>query len=292
SYGTLKMYCPSLSAVLFSLISCIVIFCAAYKKSRMVNLLGVLLSPVLLVSLAVIIIKGLLVHPVAPVLALDAITVFSRGFIQGYNTMDLLVTFFFSGLIIRGLRQIDEVRAGGQWLLARYALQASIIGVMLLGLVYASFALVAAYYSALLGGLPAEALLGTLAHAVLGRAGGAFVSLAVVLACLTTAMTLVTVFANFLYSQVFSKAISYRNCLFLTLLATFIVANLKFSEIVAMLVPVLVVIYPVLVVLTIINVLHKLYGFSPVKVPVVFATIASIAWYQGPQVLVCLGIIG
>ncbi len=292
SYGTLKMYCPSLSAVFFSFVSCIVIFCATYKKNRMVDLLGMLLSPILLVSLAVIIIKGLIIHPVAPVSAFNVITMFSCGLIEGYNTMDLLVTFFFSGLIISGLRQIDEVKAGDQWLLARYALQASLIGVTLLGVVYASFVLVAAYYSATLRAVPAEALLGTIAHAVLGGVGGAFVSLAVVLACLTTAMTLVAVFANFLDNQVFAKTLGYRNCLLLTLVATFIVANFKFSEIVAMLVPILVVIYPVLLVLTVVNILHKLYGFSVVKTPVAIATIVSIAWYQWPQVLGCLGIIG
>jgi len=290
SYSTLKMYAPSLSTVVFSFISCVVIFSAAYKKNRMVDLLGAVLSPVLIISLAVIIIKGILVHPAAPAATLDSLSMFKFGLVEGYNTMDLLGTFFFCGVIIASLRQITGTVSGGQWLLARYALHASAIGVTLLGLVYAGFALVASYYSSALGHMPAEVLLGTIAHSVLGKVGGIFVSLAVVLACLTTALALASVVAEFLHHQVFFKMISYRSSLMLTLITTFIFANLKFSEIVAMLSPILVVLYPVLLVLTIVNVLHKLYGVSTVKVPVAVATLVSLIYYQAPQLLTAIGI--
>ena len=285
SYSTLKMYDASLSSVFFSLVSCIVLFFAAYKKSRMVDLLGAILSPVLIFSLAVIIIKGILVHPLAPASGLEALSMFTFGLKEGYNTMDLLGTFFFSGVIIAGLRSLAAQQTGaGRWALAVYALQASVIGVVLLGLVYAGFAFVASYYSSTLGVVAPEVILGTIAYTVLGRVGGIFVSLAVVLACLTTALALVSVFAEFLHNQVSRGTICYRSSLLLTLLVTFVFSNLKFSEIVAMLGPVLDVLYPVLLVLTVVNILHKVWGFPFVKIPVVLTTAASIAWYHAPHV--------
>ncbi|MDQ5890227.1 MAG: branched-chain amino acid:cation transporter, family [Candidatus Dependentiae bacterium] len=290
AYSTLKMYDATLSTVLFSFISCIVIYLATYKKSRITDLLGTVLSPLLVLSLVVIIIKGILCHPTSPHSAFDAAEMFKFGLLEGYNTMDLLGTFFFSGVIIAGLRQIGGEINSDKRLLARYALQASIIGATLLGLVYAGFVLVASYYGSALATVPAEVLLGTIAHMVLGQIGGIFVSLAVVLACLTTALALAAVFAEFLHNQLFFKVVCYRSSLVLTLLTTFIFANLKFTEIVAMLIPILIVIYPVLLVLTIMNILHKLYGVSMVKTPVVLATIASIIWYHVPEVLAHIGV--
>ncbi len=285
AYSTLKMYDPSLSSTLFALISCVVIYLATYRKNRIVDLLGAVLSPILVVSLAVIIVKGILMHPAAPVSAEGAWSLFSAGFLEGYNTMDLLGTFFFSSVVIAGLRQAGGATGGSQWAIARYALQASTIGVTLLGVVYAGFVLVASYYGGVLAGMPAEALLGTIAHIVLGKAGGIFVSLAVALACLTTALALVAVFAEFIHVQIFRKVVCYRSSLVLTLIATFIFANLRFTEIVSMLYPVLVIIYPALLVLTIANILHKVYGIAIVKTPVAAATVASLIWYQAPQLL-------
>jgi len=290
SFSTLKMYDPSLSSVFFSLLSCVVIFLATYRKNRMVDVLGAVLSPVLVISLAVIIIKGLLTHPAAAPSAEGALSMFRFGVIEGYNTMDLLGTFFFSGMIITSLRAVGGVQSASSFLLARYALQAAVIGVTLLGLVYAGFALVASYYSSTLEAVAPEVLLGTIAHTVLGRAGGIFVSLAVVLACLTTALALVAVFADFLRTQVCANYINYKACLAITLAITFVFANLKFSEIVAMLIPVLMVMYPALLMLTIVNILHKIWGFRPVKMPVLLATGASIAWYHAPSVLVRMGL--
>jgi len=289
SFSTLKMYEPSLSTVLFSLLSCILIFVATYRRNRIVDLLGAVLSPLLVASLAVIIIKGIWTHPAAAVSASDVWSTFTFGINEGYNTMDLLGTFFFSGVVIAGLREIVG-GAGSQRVIARYALQASFIGAALLGAVYAGFILVASYYGNSLAGLSGEVLLGSIAHIILGKIGGLFVSLAVVLACLTTALALASVFAEFLHIHVFRKVVCYRSSLILTLITTFIFANLKFSEIVAMLYPVLVIIYPVLMVLTLVNIAYKLHGFKPVKTPVVLATIASIAWYQVPQLLTFIGL--
>lgn len=267
-------------------------YIAAYKKSRIVGLLGAVLSPILVVSLAIIIIKGMLIHPTASASTLDAISMFKFGLYEGYNTMDLLAAFFFSSVVITGLRQSSESRGRDTWLVARDALWASIIGAVLLGLVYAGFVLVASYYGSALAMVPAEVLLGTVAQTILGPIGGLLVGLAVVLTCFTTALALASVFAEFLHTEVSSQRISYHISLLITVVITFVFANFTFSEIVAMLDPILIVLYPVLLVLTVMNILHKLCGVSMVKIPVMIATIASIIWYYAPQVLTHVGVGG
>lgn len=290
SYGTIKIYDPALSVVIFSSICCLFMYLAAYKKSRIVGLLGTVLSPVLVASLAIIIVKGMLIHPTASASMLDAISMFKFGLYEGYNTMDLLAAFFFSSVVIAGLRQSSEFRGSGTWSVARDALWASVIGAVLLGLVYAGFVLVASYYGSALTMVPAEVLLGTIAQTILGPIGGLLVGLTVVLTCFTTALALASVFAEFLHADVSARLISYHTSLLITLVITFVFANFTFSEIVAMLDPILIVLYPTLLVLTIMNILHKLYGISMVKIPVMIATIASIIWYYAPQVLTHIGV--
>lgn len=283
SYGTIKMYMPQLSSLVFSIGACLVIFAATVRKSRVVDLLGDLLSPLLVVSLTVIIIKGLLVHPAAPLSSATTGEMLKFGLLQGYNTMDLLGTFFFSGVIVSGLRGLypHEKRAK---VFAWYSLQASMIAAGLLGFVYIGFAYVASYYSSSLMGASPEVLLGTVAHMVLGKSGGFFVSMAVALACLTTAITLAVVVTEFLQSQVFNNRISYFNCLVGTLATACVFANFEFGQIVAMMVPVLVVIYPALIVLTILNIFQKTHGLKQVKLPVYFATAIFTVWQHGGAV--------
>lgn len=282
SYGTIKMYAPGLSGVVFSIIACLIIFAATVRKSRIVDLLGDLLSPLLVVCLFLIIIKGLWTHPAAPASSTTAGKMLLFGLTQGYNTMDLLGTFFFSGVTIAGLKQLFPHEKSPK-VIAYYALQSSIIGAGLLGAVYVGFGLVASYYGSVLGGMDAEVLLGTVAHMVLGKAGGFVVSMAVALACLTTAITLAVVFSEFLQEQVFAGRVRYEACLVATLITTGVFANFGFTDIVAMMVPILMVVYPALIVLTVVNMLHKTVGFRFVKAPVVIATGLSFAWYHLPS---------
>jgi len=288
SYGTIHLYAPGMSQFVFSVIACAIIFLATYKKSRIVDLLGDVLSPLLVVALAVIAIKGLLYHPAAPLSTASALGMFSFGFEKGYNTMDLLGAFFFSGVIISSLKaHFPEEKSSA--VLGGYALKASVIGATLLGSVYTSFALVAAYYGKELAGMSMETLLGTTAHLVLGNAGGLVVSLAVALACLTTAITLAVVFSEFLQKEVFRSGVSYIYCLTLTLALACVFANLDFGSIVAMIEPLLIVGYPVLILFTILNWMHKTIGFKPVKLPLVLATITSFLYYYGGMAQALLG---
>lgn len=289
SYSTMKLYCHGLDIFWFSVISCLIIFMATVRKSRIVDLLGEILSPLLVASLGVIIIKGLLHHPAAPVVALGGGECFLFGLHEGYKTMDLFGTFFFSGITIASLRH-NFPQERDMKVLAAFAVQASLIGAGLLGLVYVGFSTVAAYYGGVLTALRPEVLLGMIAHLILGSAGGFFVSMAVALACLTTAVTLAAVFAEYLQRQAGFYHLGYTYCLVLTLIASCAFANLGFEEIVGMVAPVLVVGYPVLLVLVVVNMLHKMYGFQPVKTPVLVASIISIMYYYGDVVGRCLGL--
>lgn len=275
SFTTVKSFLPSTTPFYFSLISCFIIYWLAIRKSRVVGILGRILSPILLVSLALIIIKGFISSPSAACIDNRRTFFFLKGLLEGYNTMDIFAAFFFSAVVIAGLKTRLTTRSKevSSKALVSGTLQAGVIGLSLLGLIYTGFSYVSSFFSEYLAGIEPAGLISSIAYFTLGPSAGVIASLAVSLACLTTAIALSVVFSDFLSNEVFGSRLGYRSSLLLTMVVTFAMANMGFADIVGLIAPVLVVCYPALIVLAVMNIAHKIWGVKVVKTPV-FATLA------------------
>lgn len=281
SYSTLKMYFSNIGPLyLFSLISCLVILACSYKKQAIVSLLGYVLTPILLASLAFIILIGYVSSPEAAASELPGNQVFFHGLMEGYQTMDLLAAFFFSSFIVQTIKSsLSDDEKGNYRKIVSLTLKASVIGAGLLSLVYIGFSYVASYNSELLSGLPGDRILGTLALHTLGPYAGVIVCAAVAFACLTTSIALASVFAEFVQKDVSQGKISYEASLSGTMLVAFAVSTLDFNGIASFLAPILSVCYPGLIVLSLLNIVHKLYNFKPIKLPAYSIFVGSILGY-------------
>lgn len=279
TFSTLKVYFSDIKLFSFSFISCLLIFVFSWRKSRILDLIGYVLSPLLILSLLFIIVKGIfftsgqdldktytIAHP------------FFYGLKEGYNTMDLIAAFFFSSLVYKRLQQqvTEKNRVKG---LFASVFKASLIGASLLSIVYIGFGYVAANYSYALTGTPIDQLVGKLGHLVLGHHAGLIVCFSIVLTCLTTAIALTVVCAEFLQQQMCKGKIKYEVSLIAILALTGLTSSLEFTGIVKMLSPVLQVIYPSLLVLCLFNVLHKTLAIKPIKTPV-FMAISLVLYFQ------------
>jgi LIVCS family branched-chain amino acid:cation transporter len=111
-------------------------------------------------------------------------------------------------------------------------------------------------------------MLSAIAIKLLGPSGGCIAAVAVITACLTTAITLASIFADYLRKDLCKGKINPSMALLLTLAMTTVFANLGFEGIAAFLGPILQIVYPGLILLTVLNLLHALYGYSMVKIPV------------------------
>ena len=118
-------------------------------------------------------------------------------------------------------------------------------------------------------------MLTAIAIKILGPAGGFIAAAAITTACLTTAISLASIFADYLQKDLCRGKISPSLALILTLAATTLFANLGFSGIAAFLGPILQVVYPGLILLTLLNLFHCLYGYRMVKIPVFVAFSAA-----------------
>lgn len=280
SFSTTQLFFPSLSLQLFSLISCVLIFLFSYKRSSIIDVLGYILTPILLGSLGVIIVKGLINPPPIGISLEPSLSIFLRGLKEGYQTMDLLGAFFFSSVIVLCLKKnVDTSEPSNIKKIIHLTLKASFVGASLLALIYIGFSFVSAYHSENLTDIPKDILLGSIALKILGPYAGIFACLAVVLACLTTAIALTAVSAEFIHKDITKDKLNYQASLFITLAISYWVSTLNFTGIVKMLAPILEILYPALIVLTIVNILYKLYRFEPVKLPVFATFILTLIFY-------------
>lgn len=254
AYSTVKMVYPNLSPLLFNAMACGLIFICTYKKKRIMDILGYVLTPLLLGSLFYIIMKGMLTATPLPISSTkEPLSLFLHGLKEGYNTMDLLAAFFFSTMIVKSLKTVLNKHPEAS--LKKIAFIAILVGASLLALTYIGFSYIAAYHTHDLSVISVDKLLGAIILKMMGSSAGIFICLTVALTCLTTAIALCNVFAEYVRNELFDQKIEYHSALIGTLLLTFIISNMEFQGISSYLGPVLEIIYPILIALTIYQIL-------------------------------------
>lgn len=255
AYASMLPYLESPPSLwLISALYCLIVFVVVYKKSRILDVLGYVLTPLLLICLALIIGKGIDFHalPIASITG-NSFALFFRGLTEGYNTMDLIASFFFSASVIEILRNSTRDEAGA--LVKTF--KASLVGASLLAIVYIGLICLATSHEGALYDTPKEQLLVHIAKDLLGVQLGLVASVAVFLACFTTSVALATVFANFLAEKLLGNAKYYPLALAFTQLITFGMSIAGLKGITAITEPILQVFYPMLMILIVINVGRK-----------------------------------
>lgn len=280
SYTTLKSAFPELSSMLFSAVACGIIFLFTVRKNQMLTLLGWVLTPLLLASLVAIILIGLFAVPDMRSVNQTGSSLFFHGLKEGYNTMDLLAAFFFSSTILNILRTSVTSPTLTSRNYIKIALFASVIAAFLLAMIYVGFSYLAAFHGGqiLTGGK--DELLAMITMKIAGAQATVLVCVTVALACLTTAIALVSAFTDFIQKELFEEKVGYESTLIATLLLTFFVSTFEFTGISAFLTPILQICYPGLIALTFLNIAYCLKDVKPIKLPVffVFAVSAYLYW--------------
>lgn len=275
SYTTFRSSFFDLPSTVFSAFACGVIFLFTLNKRHILSLLGWILTPVLLGSLCIIILLGLITGSTTPTVDSSNLQMFLHGLNEGYNTMDLLAAFFFSSTILNILKLNccpNGIQEGGY---LKTAFSASILGASLLTLIYIGFSYIASFHGQDLAVHSKDELLAAITLKIAGPYAGILVCLAISLACLTTAIALISAFTDFLQKEVFKEKVGYTPLLIGSLLVTFFVSTFEFTGISAFLWPILQICYPVLIVLTILNIAYSLTGFKMIKLPVAVTFTAS-----------------
>lgn len=190
AHGSMHIAAPSVSLLLFSLCFCAALTLFIWHRDRVIPWIAFVMTPLKLGGLTCLIVAGLYFMPQLEMQNAFSSHHFFSGLQEGYQTMDLIASYFFSATIYMYLKQHSEHQ------LMRRAVGASLLGAGLLALVYVGFLVLAAQSTHILAEHPSERFLSILAQAVFGEWGAVFTGCVVTISCLTTATILSALFAE------------------------------------------------------------------------------------------------
>ena len=181
-----------------------------------------------------------------------------QGFLQGYLTMDTLGALVFGIVIATAIRDhgVDMAHR-----VTRYSILAALIAAIGLALVYLALFRLGATSHAIAGDAQngVQILTAYVQH-TFGMAGSLLLALVITLACLTTAVGLITACGEFFSNQF---PVSYRTVVIVVSLFSLLVANLGLTQLISFSVPVLVGLYPLAIVLVLLSLTDGLWLHPP-----------------------------
>ena len=220
------------------------------RANKVIERVGKILTPILLILLFLIIIKGIFFAnlSVKPDIYPHA---FKRGFLEGYQTMDTIASIAYAGIILKAIKNGRNLTQKQEF---SFLIKSGLVAILSLALIYGGFALVGAkMHSVLVTKDKIELLVKTTSY-LLGGYGNLILAICVAGACLTTAIGLVATVGEFFSSITSFK---YENIVIFTVIISFLLSILGVEGIIRISVPILIFIYPVMISLIILNLFGK-----------------------------------
>lgn len=270
-----------MSPVVFSIIFFAVILLLSIKQSAVIDIVGKILTPALLIGLLILIVKGF-VSPIGDIVdtGVSASEVTVNGIKSGYQTMDVLAAMAF-GIII--LSSADEKGYTDSKSAAKMiGIAAALSGVLLL-IVYFGLTYLGATVSTVFPTDISRAnLVIGIVELLLGKAGLIIFAIVIALACITTAVALVSSAASF-FAKLANDKISYGVFVVVICVSSAVISNLGLDMIIAIATPVLDIVYPPMLVLILLSwfgdKLHKSVYVSSVAGSLIASVLATASLY-------------
>lgn len=270
-----------MSPVVFSIIFFAVILLLSIKQSAVIDIVGKILTPALLIGLLVLIVKGF-VSPIGDIVdtGVSASEVTVNGIKSGYQTMDVLAAMAF-GIII--LSSADEKGYTDSKSAAKMiGIAAALSGVLLLIVYFGLTYLGATVSTAFPNDISRANLVIGIVELLLGKAGLIIFAIVIALACITTAVALVSSAASF-FAKLANDKISYGVFVVVICVSSAVISNLGLDMIIAIATPVLDIVYPPMLVLILLSwfgdKLHKSVYVSSVAGSLIASVLATASLY-------------
>lgn len=260
AFGGIQLLWPDLPFYIFSLVFSVIAGAAVWKKDKWMYFMGRYLTPILLLSMALIIVAGLYFPPAFSQTPHTSYSAFMYGVGTGYQTMDLLAAFFFAVTTVSFLRK--NLPSQNTETLFKVSIWSSIVGGILLAIIYSGFVALGAYYADSLHAVLPEQRLVVIAGKTLGKFAMPIVATAIWLSCFTTFIALTVLFADFLRKDVMRDKLSFPLSLMITLVISFVLSLLGFEALAGWLAWILSYIYPALIALSVSLILQKIFNVN------------------------------
>ncbi|WP_250673051.1 branched-chain amino acid transport system II carrier protein [Paraclostridium ghonii] len=241
-----------ISPVIFSIIFFAIVLLLTIRPSKVVDIIGKVLTPALLVALSILIIKGIIspLGQISPDTLVD--NVFSNGVSQGYQTMDALGAVALSTIIIASLHNKGYKSESEK---VSLTIKAGLVAGIALCFVYGGLTFLGATISQSFAGqdvstISQASLIVGITEQLLGYPGKAILGLIVALACLTTAIGLTSATGQY-FTKLTNNKLKYEVVVVVVCIFSAIVSNFGVDTIIKFSAPILEIIYPVTILLVI-----------------------------------------
>ncbi len=248
-------------------------FYIAYTRATVMDKLGKLLAPALILFVVILVIKGIS-SPLSVPNSPGSATALKDGMLNAYNTMNAIAALLFGGWVLHelGMRNISTKQAQDRNL--------NIIGIgtaVLLGITSTVLVYLGATSGSLFPDAPIGVLSTEIATGLLGQAG--LVSFAIImgLSCLSTSAA-ITSMSGDMFREMSGDKLQYRVIVIASTIIGFTLGLVGLSRIVKYTVPWLVLLYPSVIVL-ILTALY--YKFDRIRRAVTVGMIVALVFGLG-----------
>lgn len=242
--------------LVFSFIFFALVLFFSLKPNEIMKWVGMVITPIFLVFFGVLIVTVLLktnvsIASIAPDPSYTNGSLVN-GLLEGYNTMDAIAGLAFGIIVVNCIRDLG-IHDGK--LVAIEIVKAGIFTAILMSAIYLATTIIGAKSRVIFeisenGGIA----LAELAEYYLGKTGLVILALTIGLACLKTAVGLVTSCAE-TFDKMFPNKMNYKRWAIIFTIFSFAISNFGLTTIINYSIPVLMFLYPVAIVLIIVGIL-------------------------------------
>lgn len=265
---------PGLSIWVFSFIFFAIVCFLTIRPSKVVDIVGNYLTPILVICVLVLIVLGI-VDPIGPIAEESTVVTIKEGIINGYQTMDplgvgLIIVAIMGAVVEKGYTSKDVQ--------GRLLARAALIAAILLFIVYGGLTFLGATVSS--GGYEdynQAALVVAITEQLLGTWGVIMMAVIVLFACLTTAIGLTSGFAGTLEKLTNGKC-KYKTVVIVMSVFSFVVSNAGIDKIISVAAPILSVIFPCFITMSVLMFFGKyIKNDNVIRVATLFAFVISLS---------------
>ena len=242
----------NINVLVFTLIFFALSLFLSLSKNSVVDLIGKFLTPLLLISLLIMIIVGML-NPIGDTKNVDMAlkTIFSNSMLEGYNTMDTLAALAFTPIIVESI-----IKKGYKNDLLKKTIEASLIAVIGLAFVYISLTFLGSSASKSIDTDSRVSLLNFISSSILGNKGKFVLLLAIIMACFTTSIGLISSISN-IFVEFSKNKLKYKPVAWVIAIVSLLLSVLGVESIVRLTGPFLQFVYPLAILLVMFNLIGK-----------------------------------
>ena len=271
--GILPIFGESVNRYLFSVVFFIIACLLSIRPSKVVDIVGKFLTPSLILCMAALIIKGI-VSPIGEIANTTMIdNVLEKGITDGYQTMDAIAGCMFALVVLNAVKTRNY---SSQKLEIKATILSGIIAAVCLAIIYGGLLYLGAQTSSL-GVYDINTdntkLLVDITNRILGGVGVYILAIITALACLTTAIGLISAAGNF-FNELSKGKISYEIIVVICSVVSCAISVLGVSQIIKISAPILEILYPCAMTIVLIGLFNeKIKNDIVFKIPAIVSLI-------------------